>query len=513
VLRATEYSLPADVASFVEWVGPTIRFPSVAAVAAHSGALTVADRPVADRPVADRPVADRPVADRRGRRLGPAAAALPVTPARIRELYNVSDADASAASGPARDPRNVQAVVGFLEEYASDADVQRFFDQFEPGMAREDRAWHSIDPDAAGSGMETAMDLEYIMSVGRGVSTEFWYVAGRAPGRPHNEPFLAWLARAMATPDAGMPLVFSVSYCDWEESVPLAYARAVDVQLMKLALRGVTVVVASGDGGVEGAQPLPHYAWPGHDCKEGDEFIATFPAASPWVTAVGATTGLPVNGDEEAGAALSGGGFSEYFARPAWQEKKVDAWLSGAAADGELPPPERYRRSGRGIPDVALQGTDVAIVHGGRTLRSGGTSASTPTLAGLVSLMNARRLERGMPPVGFLNPLLYGLPDDAFRDVTRGRNPGCGSRGFVARRGWDPVTGLGSPDFARMLRHVMEAGRVEAGRGSSPGGGAFAAPDAVPDAAPDAAPDASPSAAPDAAPDASPSAAPSAALQ
>ena len=69
-----------------------------------------------------------------------------------------------------------------------------------------------------------------------------------------------------------------------------------------------------------------------------------------------------------------------------------------------------------------------------------GTSASCPTFAAVVALLNDQRLKAGKPPLGFLNPFLYQNPE-AFRDMTNGVNHGSGFHGFTAEKGWDPVTG------------------------------------------------------------------------
>ena len=63
-----------------------------------------------------------------------------------------------------------------------------------------------------------------------------------------------------------------------------------------------------------------------------------------------------------------------------------------------------------------------------------------------------------MPPLGFLNPLVYTLdalvPGRAWNDITTGNNPGCGTPGFNATKGWDPVTGVGTPNFGKLKEIV-----------------------------------------------------------
>ncbi|KAI0085907.1 peptidase S8/S53 domain-containing protein, partial [Irpex rosettiformis] len=76
-----------------------------------------------------------------------------------------------------------------------------------------------------------------------------------------------------------------------------------------------------------------------------------------------------------------------------------------------------------------------------------GTSCSSPIFASVISLINDQLIAAGKSPLGFLNPFLYANPS-AFNDVTSGSNPGCNTNGFKATSGWDPVTGLGTPNFA-----------------------------------------------------------------
>ena len=60
-------------------------------------------------------------------------------------------------------------------------------------------------------------------------------------------------------------------------------------------------------------------------------------------------------------------------------------------------------------------------------------------MAGVISLLNDYQLSRGKPPLGFLNPWLYGQGRAGLNDIKSGSNPGCNTDGFTAIRGWDPV--------------------------------------------------------------------------
>jgi len=74
----------------------------------------------------------------------------------------------------------------------------------------------------------------------------------------------------------------------------------------------------------------------------------------------------------------------------------------------------------------------------------------------VVALLNSDRISNGLPPFGLLNPWLYGVGAGVLTDIVIGKSSGCSQivgSGFAATRGWDPVTGLGTPDF-RKLRGV-----------------------------------------------------------
>jgi kumamolisin len=88
----------------------------------------------------------------------------------------------------------------------------------------------------------------------------------------------------------------------------------------------------------------------------------------------------------------------------------------------------------------------------GRNGVIGGTSAVAPLWAGLAALLN-EKLGR---PVGYLNPVLYRLAVDSFRDIQKGDNDiSGGGKLYQAGPGWDPCTGLGSPNGAALLEALQ----------------------------------------------------------
>lgn len=261
--------------------------------------------------------------------------------------------------------------------------------------------------------------------------------------------------------------VISISYGEAEADLPIAYQRRQCNEFMKLGMQGVSVVVASGDSGVagRGGDPTPS------NClgKKGNVFAPDFPASCPYMTAVGATVlppGTAADSHQETAVTRfpSGGGFSNIYERPAWQNKAVTDYF--AEADPGYPYYESvnnnsfgdnggiYNRIGRGYPDVSAIGDNVVIFNMGLPTSIGGTSASAPVFAAILTRINEERLAAGKPTVGFVNPVLYAHPE-AFFDVTQGSNPGCGTNGFSAAKGWDPVTGMGTPNYPALLKVFM----------------------------------------------------------
>lgn len=243
-------------------------------------------------------------------------------------------------------------------------------------------------------------------------------------------------------PDSALPQTISVSYGEEEQSVPRDYALKVCNMFMQLGARGVSVLFASGDWG------------PGSSCIRNTDnstyFEPTFPAGCPWVTAVGGTTGT---GPERA-VAFSSGGFSSYYEQPTWQRDAVSRYLEKIGDTYSA----YFSRSGRGIPDVSAQASNFAVIDKGHRRLVAGTSASAPVVAGMVALLNAARRTQGQPLLGFLNPWLYNN-SAAFTDIVDGDGTGCRARNefpngarWNATVGWDPVTGLGTPNFDRLLR-------------------------------------------------------------
>jgi len=116
--------------------------------------------------------------------------------------------------------------------------------------------------------------------------------------------------------------------------------------------------------------------------------------------------------------------------------------------------------------DVAALGEGYQVFVNGKLASIGGTSASTPAFAGLISLLNDARIKAGKPPMGYLNPWLYQnagmFTDVTLGDNAYGRGPFRTPYGFNATKGWDPVTGLGTPVADKMLAYLQKLQRSRA---------------------------------------------------
>ena len=311
---------------------------------------------------------------------------------------------------------------------------------------------------------EATMDLEMILAASEHVPTTMWVVNA-------SQSWLGW-ATTVAAMDKP-PLVNSISWA-FDEVKMSQFAALINVQLLKLCTRGVTVVASAGDGGATNS---------GHnDPVQCAALQPQFPACSPWVTAVGATAPCraptcPAKvtralGERAAtfgdGALFTtGGGFATIPSskRRQFQEAAVGKYLAAHAA--ELPRAANLNVSGAGYPDVSALGVAILVNSGPISWQtSWGTSAAAPMFAGMVSRLNAARLSAGKPPVGFINPLLYHLAEtqpSLFYDVTEGSNNWgqaaycpLEQAGYAACAGWDPVSGLGTvANFTALQEAVL----------------------------------------------------------
>ena len=238
-----------------------------------------------------------------------------------------------------------------------------------------------------------------------------------------------------------------------------AYEERQCLEYAKLGLLGVSVFYSSGDSGVagNGGECTDHFNSDGtasYNAGTNGTFNPSFPGTCPYITSVGATqiaAGSSTTQPEVACQSViaSGGGFSNNFALPDYQASAVQNWFANHAP---AYPAGTFNDSQttRGYPDVSANGANYVVAIDGTFMTVFGTSAATPVFASIISIINAARLNLNKSSIGFLNPTLYAHPE-VLNDITQGSNPGCGTNGFTASEGWDPVTGLGTPNYQQML--------------------------------------------------------------
>jgi subtilase family serine protease len=270
----------------------------------------------------------------------------------------------------------------------------------------------------------------------------------------------------------------------------LASLKQLEQAFVHAQANNVTVFASSGDGGsansmktpVKKPTPIPYPS-------------VIWPASDPLVTAVGGTylctnavTGIgvdstspPVNcqsapGDREPAWVNSGGGYSIVFGRPSYQ----NVLPPGSTYVGSSPGAPGPNSNMRGVPDIAYQAssrtgvlvylteantTASGIGCGGASPCSagwytvGGTSASSPQWAGLIAIAD----QMAGRDLGFINPALYAIANNAtkysadFYDPFQNDNGCCGQPGWPASKGWDAVTGLGTPNAATLIPDLIAA--------------------------------------------------------
>ena len=282
--------------------------------------------------------------------------------------------------------------------------------------------------DANGPDGEVMLDVEVIGAVAPQANIAVYFAPNTDAG------FLDAITTAIHD-TTHKPSVISISWGSAESTWTQQSMTAMDSAFQDAATLGVTICVASGDGGSSDG------------VSDGADHV-DFPASSPYALACGGTslqasktaiTSETVWNDGASGGA-GGGGVSSFFALPSWQ-----SGLQTTDASGQKTPLGK-----RGVPDVAgdadpQTGYDVRI-DGSDTV-IGGTSAVAPLWSGLLARIN----QLTGKPVGYIQPLLYKSPG-AFRDITQGNNGD-----FYASVGWDACTGLGSPN-GEVVASVFTAG-------------------------------------------------------
>ncbi|THH18975.1 hypothetical protein EW146_g2121 [Bondarzewia mesenterica] len=396
-VRTLEYSIPASLQGHLDFVHPTVNFP-----------VGLSRKPLTAIPI--------PKSIVKGSNLTsngvPSSCSSNITPSCLQAMYGIPTTVATESSNEL-----ASDLTSFLTSFRTDLSSSTTFtlDSVDGGQ-----------DDQTNPGVEADLDVQYTIGVASGVPTVFISVGDSTTDGVFG--FLDTVNYMLGL--STVPNVMTTSYGSDESDVSLSLANNLCNAYAQLGARGTSVFFSSGDGGVSGSQS--------GSCST---FIPTFPSGCPYVTSVGATTGFP-----ETAASFSSGGFSNYWSTPSYQTSAISAYLSALGSTNS----GMFNASGRGFPDVAAAGENVQIVTNGSTQSVAGTSCSSPIFAATIALINDELVAAGKSPLGFLNPFLYSTAASALNDITTGDNPGCNTNGFPANSGWDPVTGLGTPNYATL---------------------------------------------------------------
>jgi uncharacterized protein (TIGR03437 family) len=339
--------------------------------------------------------------------------------------------------------------------------TQSYIDSFRGtfGLSPSQIETHLIGPDpgVTNAANEAALDLEWSGAIARNATIVYVYA---------NNFFDA----AQGAVDQNLAPVMSLSFGTCEPDGAAGY-RSIAQQANA---EGITWLASSGDSGPAACDP--HGTFGGSTATAASMgFAVSIPASFPEVTAVGGTEFNEGSGQywNSINTANDGSALS-YIPERAWNDTPAGGGLlaSGGGASVDFPKPAWQTGPGvpddsaRDIPDVSFNASGdhdgYMVVNSNGQRVTGGTSASSPSFAGVVALLNQYVVMQGLqsqPGLGNINPDLYRLArttTNVFHDITQGDDivpcvqgsPDCttGSYGFTAGPGYDLATGWGSLD-------------------------------------------------------------------
>ncbi|KAH8089885.1 subtilisin-like protein, partial [Cristinia sonorae] len=451
-IRTTEYSVPSSVHEHIDFIQPTTLFslpPTPELISKRTGALS---RKANDTTL--------PVSALSAPSSGCNVA---VSPACVQQLYNMDGIKGSASSGNGIGFASFHDITPLRENYRT------FFEKYFP-TAGAPTPWEVI---LVNGGRDTqnrsSAVFEVVAQYGFGLThptpATVWSTGGQGPVEAteyeESAPWEEYLDYVLSHPNPPPtimllyePLHPSALVAHAAFLVPKEYAQRVCRQFGQLGARGVSVLYPAAETSLGDASDDPNDTI----CRSNDgsnkrKFLPRFPATCPYVTVVGKTVGIPETPDFVYPGST---GFSEYFKRPLYQELAVSSYLKNHVTKGAYSGIINFRSSA--YPDVAALGSWYEYVFRNETGWIMSCPSNTVSLFGaVVSNLNTVRLSKKLPPLGFLNPLLYAigaLYPKAFNDMSTGNIPGCGTPGFNASKGWDPLTGFGSPNFGVLKDNV-----------------------------------------------------------
>ena len=293
---------------------------------------------------------------------------------------------------------------------------------------------------------EVALDIEVAGAVAPKANIVVYFAANNSVG---------WQKAigAIIADTTNAPKIVSISWGDPEDGTFFTPSirssmEALFVQASQMK-PPIVLLAASGDNGSsDGA-------------TDGNAHV-DYPASSPNVTGCGGSvlslTGTTWSSEvvwDTPSVGTTGGGVSTSFAPPSWQSTANVPTLSGG-------------QTGRGVPDVCGHADSYKIVLRGADDSEAGTSAVAPLWAGILACLN-EKVSGGLSADRFYPSAVAA----GFHDITSGTNGA-----YNAGTGWDPCTGLGSPDVSKLLS-LLTAAAAPTVTGLSPSSGSSAGGDTV----------------------------------
>ncbi|MFZ0891146.1 MAG: PKD domain-containing protein [Thermoplasmata archaeon] len=377
--------------------------------------------------------------------LASCSASQPLTPCQLQTAYNSTGLLTGGTTGSG-------VTIGVVDNYDSAepqsqlaldlADFDAEFGLPAPPLNFVYPVPTSTDLNASPSsqwGVEEALDLQWSHAMAPGAAIDMTFAPNPSVGLYEAVDWLVAhqsvdiITMSWGEPDAGVFNAYSTPCANaCNASTDGSYGILSPV-LSAAAAEGISLFAASGDCGA----------------ADGTSGVATnYPASDPSVTGVGGTD-LTVS--------ASGG----YASETAWSGNATGAISpgctnQGGSGGGYAPFPKPWWQAGegvsasipyRGVPDVSADAANpVVVYYRGDAISVGGTSLSSPVWAGFTALAD----QLGGTSLGSLNPQMYALLRspayrEVFHDITSGNNGA-----YSAAPGWDPITGIGSPNVGRL---------------------------------------------------------------
>jgi uncharacterized membrane protein len=381
-----------------------------------------------------------------------------LAPADYATIYNISPLYSASINGTGQ----TIAVLARSNIYLSD--VQSFRSKFGLTSNNPQIVITSTDPGVLqGDSVETTLDTEWSGAVAPNATIKVIVAASTNTADGID-------LSALYAVNHNVAPILTLSYGSCEAAMGSSELSFYNSLWQQAAAQGMSVMVSSGDSGAAGCYGGSSSSGSGKGinglcsspyatCVGGTQFAEGSNPGQYWLpgnnAVYGSATGyIPETVWNESGSNggsglwAGGGGASIAFSKPSWQAGP------GVPADGH-----------RDVPDVSLtaSGHDgYLIVYGGGLYAEGGTSASAPSFAGLMALVDQKTNARQ----GLANAVLYPLAASQatggaaiFHDTKTGNNSVPGVTGFSATTGYDLASGLGSVDAAQMVNHWTDGSK------------------------------------------------------